>query len=217
MPRFLLPVTLFVLTVWAIFLPENASAKESSAIVLVALGDSLTAGYGLPPKDSFPYQLNQALKKKKYHVQVRGAGVSGDTSAAGLARLDWSVRKDASAVIVEFGGNDALRGISPQQTYQNMRTIIERLQKRNIPILLAGMQAPRNLGKKYKTSFDDIFPRLAREYDLVYYPFFLKDVAGKPDLNISDRIHPNREGIAVIVRNIMPYVEKLIQRVNRKN
>jgi acyl-CoA thioesterase-1 len=145
---------------------------------------------------------------------VRNGGVSGDTSAGGRARLDWVLSPTTSAVIVELGANDMLRGISPSLTQKNLEAILIDLQKRQLPVLVAGMMAAPNLGPAYARRFNPIYQKLAEKYDAVYYPFFLDGVAGDRALNLSDGIHPNRDGVAVIVKNISPSVEKLLARIN---
>jgi len=146
---------------------------------------------------------------------VQNAGVSGDTSAGGLARLDWSIPSSASAVIVELGANDALRGVPPEVTRQNLTQIIETLKARGLTILLAGMYAPPNLGLAYANRFNPIYPELAKKYDLIYYPFFLDGVASIKSLNLADGIHPNADGIQIIVQRILPKAEQLIGRINK--
>ena len=187
--------------------------SDAHTVHLVALGDSLTAGYGLNPRDGFTAQLEAALTAKGHRVRVHNGGVSGDTSAGGLARLDWAVGREAQAVIVELGANDMLRGLSPKVTEKNLRQIIEKLQARGLEVMLAGMLAAPNLGPSYGEAFNGLYPRLAKQYGLVFYPFFLNGVAGDPRLNLGDRIHPNRDGIAVIVKNILPTVEELLARI----
>jgi len=189
------------------------SQNSDKTAHLVALGDSLTAGYGLAPQDGFTAQLQAALAAKGYKVTVHNGGVSGDTSAGGLARLDWAVGPEAQAVIVELGANDMLRGLPPQMTEENLRRIIEKLQARGLKVMLAGMLAAPNLGPGYGDAFNNLYPRLAKQYGLVFYPFFLDGVAGDPRLNLGDRIHPNAQGIAVIVEKILPTVEKLLARI----
>ena len=179
---------------------------------LLVLGDSLTAGYGLPLELAFPAQLEAALKKQGHNVQVINAGISGDTSAGGLARLEWSLADRPDIAIVELGANDALRGLSPQQTRDNLAAILSRLKKAHIPVILAGMKAPRNLGENYYNSFDQIYSALAKEYQVVFYPFFLEGVAGDPQLNQSDGMHPNNAGVKIIVKRILPLVETLLKK-----
>ena len=182
---------------------------------IVALGDSLTAGYQLAPGDGFVPQLQAALDARGHHVIIYNAGVSGDTSAGGLARLDWSIGEGTDAVILELGANDALRGLPPKGTRDNLRQIIERITQRGIPVLLAGMYAPPNLGSSYANHFNTIYPDLATTYDLIFDRFFLEGVAGKKNLNLADAIHPNAQGIHIIVRRILPKVEQLIEQTKQ--
>jgi acyl-CoA thioesterase-1 len=192
------------------------SHAQAKPIRIVAFGDSLTAGYRLEPADAFPAQLQKALRERGYSVEIINAGVSGDTTAAGLERFDWAIPDNVDAAIVELGANDALRGIDPGVARHNLQDILHRLQARKIAVLLAGMRAPRNLGEDYIKRFDAMFPDLAQERGLLLYPFFLDGVALQPDLSLDDGLHPNGKGVAVIVRNIMPVVEELIARVKAK-
>jgi acyl-CoA thioesterase-1 len=185
-------------------------AAHSDDLKLVVLGDSLSAGYQLGPEEGFPEQLKKALGEKGYQVDVVNAGVSGDTSTGGLARLDWSVGADTDAVIVELGANDALRGIEPTITRKNIEEITQRLKERGVEVLLAGMLAPRNLGQEYADAFDPIYADVAKAHDALLYPFFLEGVALNPDLNLSDGMHPNADGVGIIVENILPKVEELL-------
>jgi acyl-CoA thioesterase I len=185
-------------------------AVQSADLKLVVLGDSLSAGYQLAPEEGFPEQLQKALDEQGHSVDVVNAGVSGDTTSGGLSRLDWSVGTDTDAVIVELGANDALRGLSPEFTRKNLEDITMRLRERGIEVLLAGMLAPRNLGPEYGDAFDPIYADIARENDALLYPFFLKGVALDPDLNLSDGMHPNADGVAVIVEKILPKVNELL-------
>lgn len=180
---------------------------------IVALGDSLTAGLGLPAEAAFPARLAAALKAKGIAATIVNAGVSGDTASGGLGRLDWSVPQDTEAVILELGANDALRGIDPAVTKTALASILKKLEDRQIAVLLAGMRAPRNLGPDYVNAFDAIYPALASTHPVVFYPFFLDGVAGDPKLNQGDGLHPNAAGVDVIVARIMPRVEQLIARV----
>ena len=189
------------------------TAKAPREITLVAFGDSLTAGLGVAPDMAFPVQLEKALEAKGYRVRVINAGVSGDTTAAALARLDWAVPKDADAVIVEFGANDALRGLLPARARANLDAILTRLKQKGVAVLLTGMLAPRNLGPEYTRAFDGIYAKLAEKHDVPLYPFFLEGVAGNRALNQPDGLHPNAKGVAVIVENIRPAVEALLDRV----
>ena len=192
--------------------PSPARA-EATPIVLVALGDSLTAGYGLGPGEGFVPQLQAALSARGHNVHVRNGGVSGDTSTGGLARLDWAVGPDTQAVILELGANDMLRGIAPDVTRANLTAIIKRLQARNIEVMLAGMLAAPNLGEAYAARFNPIYPQLAEQFGPVFYPFFLDGVAGQRGLNLADGIHPNAQGIGVVVDNMLPSVERLLAQV----
>jgi acyl-CoA thioesterase-1 len=195
----------FVVAAWLAAAP--AAAKP---VTIVALGDSLTAGLGLFPGESFPEQLQAALKAKGEDVTVTNAGVSGDTATDGLARLEWSVPADADIVIVELGANDALRGIDPALTRKALAEILQKLDARHQRVLLAGMLAPRNLSDSYGKAFDAIYPDLAREYGVALYPFFLDGVATDPALNQGDGMHPTAAGVTKIVGLILPYVEKLV-------
>lgn len=177
---------------------------------ILALGDSLTAGYGLDAGKSFPDKLQEALKAKGHDVNIINAGVSGDTAAQGAARLDWALTSDVKAVIIELGANDALRGLEPAQTEASLRLILDTLKKKNLPSLILGMKAPPNLGADYQAKFDGIYPKLAKEYGAALYPFYLDGVAANADLNQADGIHPNEKGLAIIVPKILPYAEALL-------
>ena len=184
-----------------------ASAPASAQTVrLLAFGDSLTHGYGLPDGDTFPDQLEAALQADGYDIEVLNAGVSGDTTAGGLARVDWALFDAPDAVLVALGANDFLRGIDPATSRDNLAGILDRLQAEGVPALLAGMYAPRNLDETYTTAFDGMYPDLAEAYDVPLYPFFLNGVALVPDLNQDDGIHPNAAGVAVIVDQMAPFV-----------
>ncbi|MCP3871229.1 MAG: arylesterase [Gammaproteobacteria bacterium] len=191
------------------------AASDASHPRLMAFGDSLTAGFGLPPADSFPSQLEQALKAENQLVEVLNAGVSGDTTSGGLARLDWALSDNPDLIIVALGANDSLRGVDPAITRANLSAILEKLQNRQIPVLLAGIYAPPNLGRQYGKSFNSIYPDLAERYDIPLYPFFLDGVVSDPSLNQQDGIHPNQEGVAVIVGRILPHVMRLIEEWKR--
>ena len=185
-----------------------AAAKESRLLVL---GDSLTSGWGLAAGDAFPAQLERALRAAgREDVRVVGAGVAGDTTAGGRARLGWSLADRPDAAIVELGANDGLRGIDPASSYDNLDAILAELKRRKIPVLLAGMYAPPNLGSEYGAAFNGIYPRLAERHGVHLYPFFLEGVAVEPGLNQPDGIHPNPAGVAVIVERILPYVMKVL-------
>ena len=187
---------------------ETCSDKK-----LVVLGDSLVAGYGLGPGEAFPEQLGKALEGEGINLKIINAGVSGDTSTGGLARLDWSIGEDASAVIVELGANDALRGITPEATRKNIEQIIIKLKAKDIKVLLAGMMAPPNMGPAYGKAFNRIYQELAHAHDILLYPFFLDGVAAQPKLNQADGIHPTKEGVSEIVKRFMPAAKKLISQI----
>ena len=186
---------------------DTANART---IQLVGLGDSLMAGYQLPPGDGFPAKLEATLKAKGLDIAVADAGVSGDTTSGGLSRIDWSVPDGTDGVILELGANDALRGIPPEQTEKNLETMIERLKERKIPIFLAGMLAPPNMGPDYAEKFNPIYKRLADKYQLALYPFFLDGVAAQAGLQLSDGMHPNPKGVDVMVERILPAVIKFV-------
>ncbi len=192
------------------------SFAAETPVRIVALGDSLTAGFGLPAEAAFPVRLERSLKAKGHAVTIENAGVSGDTASGGLSRLDWSVPDGTDAVIVELGANDALRGIDPKVTRGALEKIVQRLKERGIAVLLAGMRAPPNMGAEYGRAFDAIYGDLADKYELVLYPFFLDQVAADRALNQGDGIHPTAAGVDVIVREITPRVEELIARVKAK-
>lgn len=185
-------------------------APQNKTTHIVALGDSLTAGYMLPPGAGFPEQLTKALVAKGYSVKVTNAGVSGDTSSGGLARLDWAMNPETDLLILELGSNDALRGIDPAVTRSNLGEIITRAKAQGVHVLIAGMLAPPNMGEDYAADFNPIFEDLAREHKTALYPFFLDGVAANPDLNLADGMHPTEEGVAIIVERILPTVETLI-------
>ena len=205
---------LLTILVVALLLAPHRIEAGPRAPVIVALGDSLTAGLGLPQDQAFPAQLEAALRARGHDVTVVNAGVSGDTASAALARLDWALPEDASAVIVELGGNDALQGVRPAGTKQALANIIEELQVKGLPVLLAGMEAPRNMGKDYVEEFRAIYADLAAQYDVVFYPFFLEGAALTDGMMQGDGIHPSAKGIAAIVENILPKVEELLARAN---
>lgn len=188
-----------------------APADAQKRARLLILGDSLTAGYGLPKTQAFPARLEAALREAGLETTVIDAGVSGDTSAGGLARLDWAIGDPPpDFAIVELGANDGLRGLSPKAMEANLDAILSRLNARRVRVLLAGMRAPRNLGREYAEEFDGVFARLAQKHGVALYPFFLEGVATDPAFNQGDGIHPNAAGVDLIVRNILPYVKQLI-------
>lgn len=177
---------------------------------IVALGDSLTAGYLLPADAAFPSVLQRELRARGVKVEIVNAGVSGDTASGGLERLDWSVPEGTDGVIVELGANDALRGLDPAVTRKALDEIVTRLKARGVAVMLAGMLAPRNLGADYAKAFDAIYPDLAARHGVPLYPFFLDGVAGDPRLNLQDGVHPNAQGVEVITRRILPTVEAFV-------
>jgi acyl-CoA thioesterase-1 len=188
-----------------------ASGAGPIPVRILALGDSLTAGYGLADlKDSFPQQLQRALNAKGHAVTILPGGVSGDTTTGGLNRLEWSLSDKPDAVIVELGANDALRAVDPALTDKNLRAIVARLQRDHIPVLLAGMLAPPNLGRDYADRFNAIYPKLAKDTGVLFYPFFLDGVAANPALNQADHMHPTPAGVTIIVGRMLPTAEKLV-------
>ncbi len=193
----------------------TAGQAQEKPVKILALGTSLTQGYGLPPGTEFTVQLQAALKRAGIAATVINAGVSGDTSAGGLARLDWSLADKPDAAIIELGSNDMLRGLPPAQTEKNLRAILTRLKAAKVKVLLTGMKAQRNLGAEYVKSFDGIYPRLAKEFDVLFYPFMLDGVALNPKLNQADRIHPNPEGVKVMVARMLPLVKKLASQTGK--
>jgi len=203
---------LFLITILTVS-SSFANSTASKSVVILAFGDSLTAGYGLERDDSFPRQLENSLATSGYPVTVINSGVSGDTSAGGLARLEWALAGNPQIVLVELGANDALRGLDPAQTYDNLDQILVRLKKAGCRIVFAGMRAPRNLGLDYTFEFDQIYPNLADRHDLYFYPFFLEGVAADPGLNQADGIHPNAEGVRVVVKGIQPLVVKAVEEI----
>lgn len=189
------------------------SSAGAKTIKLVAFGDSLTAGFGLQPAEGFTAQLQEALQEKGHNVVVINAGVSGDTTSGGRSRMAWSVAPDTDAVILELGANDMLRGIPVSVVRDNLDFMVKTFRQNNVPLLLAGMRAAPNLGEVYTTAFDAIYPDLANRYGVLFYPFFLEGVAGSATLNQPDGLHPTTEGIALIVKRILPHVETLIGQV----
>ncbi|NBJ10304.1 arylesterase [Microvirga arsenatis] len=200
----------------ALIAPLAPAQAQGRPIRLVAFGDSLTAGYGLPQEAAFPVVLERALKARGHSVEIANAGVSGDTTSGGLDRLDWSVPDGTDGVILELGANDMLRGLDPAGIRRNLEAIVERLKARNIPVMLAGMYATRNLGPDYIAKFDPIHQEIAKKHDLVLYPFFLDGVAGDRSLNLPDGIHPTAKGIEIIVGRILPTVESFLARIAQR-
>jgi acyl-CoA thioesterase-1 len=190
-----------------------SASAWAAPVKILALGTSLTQGYGLPPGTEIPVVLQAELKKKGIDATVINAGVSGDTSAGGLSRLAWSLAGHPNAAIVELGSNDALRGIDPASTERNLSAILAQLTVKHIPVLLLGMRAPKNFGPEYERKFNAIYPKLAHQYNVLLYPFVLDGVALNPKLNQADGIHPNATGVKIIVGKMMPDVLKLLAQV----
>ena len=204
----------------ALVLVPQFTLAAGQPVRILALGDSLTAGYGVPDGDAFPTVLEHALKARGLDVSVINAGVSGDTSAGGLARLDWSLedaKNPPSAAIVELGANDGLRGLPVDEMAKNLDAILARFKARGIPVLLTGMKAPRNYGEAYARNFDAVFPQLAKKYGVLFYPFFLDGVVLNTNLLQADGLHPNPMGVDVIVKNITPMVVRLVQQAKEKH
>jgi acyl-CoA thioesterase I len=199
----------------AVMAVSSAFASDRP-VKIVALGDSLTAGYQLPASDAFPARLERALRAKGLAVEIANAGVSGDTSTGGLSRLDWSVPEGTDAVILELGANDVLRGIEPKVTRAALDQIIGKLKQRGVEVLLSGMLSPPNMGPEFAQAFNAIFPELAEKHGVAFYPFFLDGVAANAKLNLADGMHPNAAGVDEIVRRILPKVEALVARVRAK-
>jgi acyl-CoA thioesterase-1 len=193
------------------------AAAEERAVRIVALGDSLTAGLGLPVNAAFPARLAAALKARGIAAEIVDAGVSGDTAANGLTRLDWAVPDQTDGVIVALGGNDMLRGTDPKVTREALEGILRRLGERKIPVLLAGMRAAPNLGADFGKRFEAIYPELAEKYGALLHPFILEGVAGEAKLNQRDGIHPSAAGVEKMVAGIMPKVEELVMRIRTQN
>lgn len=195
---------------------KTLAATPANEIVIVAFGDSLTAGFQLPPEAAFPVQLEKALQARGHKVKVLNAGVSGDTAGDGFARLDWALPDNADGVILELGANDALRGIPVAETAKALTGILDRLKERKLEVLIAGMQAPRNWGADYAEAFTTMYGELAQKYGTLLYPFFLDGVAMDRSLNLRDGLHPTEQGVARVVERIMPSVEALIRRIEAK-
>jgi acyl-CoA thioesterase-1 len=205
------PVALLGL-LWLASLPSAAAHETSKPPVIVALGDSLTAGLGVPVQEAYPAQLERRLRKAGYPHRVINAGVSGDTTAGGVQRVDLVLALHPSIVIVEFGANDGLRGLPLSQTRTNLAAMLDRLRSAKVQVILAGMKLPPNYGPEYTEEFAAIFPDLARTYGATLMPFFLDGVATKPQLNQADDLHPTAEGYSVIVDRIWPLLEPLLKR-----
>jgi acyl-CoA thioesterase-1 len=214
--RILLSIVLAVFVASPVLAQTRPAAKVTPGPVrILALGTSLTQGYGLPPGTEIPVQLQAALKAAGINATVINAGVSGDTSADGLSRLDWALAEKPDAAILELGSNDMLRGLPPEHTEKNLRGILAKLKAAKIPVLLCGMGAQRNLGPEYVKRFDGIYPKLAKEYGVLFYPFMLEGVALKRELNQPDGMHPNPAGVKVIVNRMLPLVRQLVAQVKK--
>ncbi len=193
-----------------LFLGQVSDAAAAPTRVLM-LGDSLTAGFGLPVADSLPAQLEAALKRQGLDIAILNGGVSGDTTAGGLARLDWALADNPAFALVALGANDALRGLSPEKAFENLDVIITKLKAKGVKVMVLGMVAPPNLGRDYGDRFAGIFPRLAEKHRVPLYPFLLDGVALDPKLNQADGIHPNADGVKIIVGRIAPLVKRLLE------
>ncbi|MBP1852287.1 acyl-CoA thioesterase-1 [Rhizobium halophytocola] len=194
-----------------------ASGAAAATVKLVGFGDSLMAGYQLAPDEGLPQQLQAKLRDAGQDIEIANAGVSGDTTADGLARLDWSVPDGTDGVILELGANDALRGLSPEQTEKNLEAMITRLKERRIAIYLVGMLAPPNMGADYEKRFNEIYPRLAKSHDLPLYPFVLDGVVTHAALQLSDGMHPNAKGVAVMVERMLPSLDKFLGTISKES
>lgn len=194
----------------------TVTAASAQPLTILALGDSLTAGYGLQPSDAFPVKLESALRARGHDVRVINAGVSGDTALDGASRLDWALAEPVDAAIVELGANDALRGLPVPQAEAALDQVLGRLADKKVPVLLAGMRAPPNLGPEYQAQFDGMYERLAARHGARLYPFFLEGVAADPGLNQADGMHPNPAGVDVIVTRMLPDVEQLLAQASKK-
>tara|TARA_E500000331_G_scaffold229947_1_gene220143 strand:- start:4041 stop:4700 length:660 start_codon:yes stop_codon:yes gene_type:complete len=196
---------------WLHILMAAAAPVFAETFRILALGDSLTAGYGLSKDDAFTMQLERALKAGKLNVKVINGGVSGDTSAGGLARLGWALTDEPQLILIELGANDGLRGLDPRETERNLDSIISQSKKAGLTVVLSGMRAPPNLGREYVSEFNTIFTRLASKHDITLDPFFLSGVVAIPELNQDDAIHPNAKGVAIIVKRLAPLLKGLIE------
>ncbi|CCQ75552.1 multifunctional arylesterase:lysophospholipase protein [Magnetospira sp. QH-2] len=186
---------------------------QAETLRILALGDSLTAGYGLAEKDAFTFQLEKALKARGHDIRVINAGVSGDTTAGGKTRIGWLLSDNPHVVLLELGANDGLRGLDPALTEANLDSIIHTALKKGARVLLVGMRAPPNLGPDYAVEFDPLYGRLAEKHGVVLQPFFLEGVVARPELNQNDGIHPNGEGVRLVVQGLLPYMEKVLAEI----
>lgn len=200
----------------ALFAGLSSAKAQEKAINLVGFGDSLMAGYQLAPSESYTAQLEAALKAKGHNVIIANAGVSGDTTSGGLSRIDWSVPDGTDGVILELGANDALRGIAPEQSEKNLDAMLLRLKERGIPVMLAGILAPPNMGGDYAEKFNPIYKRLADKYSVPLYPFFLDGVTTVPGMQLEDGMHPNAKGVAVMAERSLPMVEAFLGEIRSR-
>jgi acyl-CoA thioesterase-1 len=205
-------VLLAVMLITLLSAAMPVQAQNQAPIKLLVFGDSLVAGYALPPDAAYPAQLEKALKAKGLNVTTINAGVSGDTTAAAASRLDWALADKPTHVIVELGANDMLRGLAPEQARANLDGILTKLKQANLPVMLMGMLAAPNLGADYGRRFNSIYPDLAAKHGVPLYPFFLDGVAGEAKLNLSDGIHPTQEGVAIIVERTLPHILRFLGR-----
>ncbi len=203
-------VLLAVMLITLLSAAMPVQAQNQAPIKLLVFGDSLVAGYALPPDAAYPAQLEKALKAKGLNVTTINAGVSGDTTAAAASRLDWALADKPTHVIVELGANDMLRGLAPEQARTNLDGILTKLKQANLPVMLMGMLAAPNLGADYGRRFNSIYPDLAAKHGVSLYPFFLDGVAGEARLNLSDGIHPTQEGVAIIVERTLPHILRFL-------
>ena len=203
--------TLVLALIVGVYFVVGVGAAHANEKIVLALGDSLTAGFGLTTSSGFVAQLEIRLVQSGVNAQVIDGGVSGDTSAGGLARLDWLFVDTPDLVIVELGANDGLRGLDPTATMANIEAIVLRVKERGAKVLLTGMQAPPNMGEEYAREFNGIYEAVARKYKIVLFPFFLEGVAAQPHLNQIDGIHPNADGVKLIVEKILPFVTALLE------
>ncbi len=207
--------TIKMFAVALLFTAIKIQTALANDYTILAFGDSLTAGYGLEQEQGFTRQLEQKLNQQGHNIIVINGGVSGDTTSGGLSRLEWVLSSaNPDLVIVELGANDALRGITPAITRANMDKILSILEEAKVKTLVAGMIAPPNMGGEYGIRFNRIFPELAQKYNNDLYPFFLEGVAGNPELNQSDAMHPNSEGVSIIVKNIIPHILKSLEKIH---
>ena len=206
--RFAAAVNSLLTVLFLVLLPVFQAHAQSATVKIAVLGDSLAAGFGVRPAESFPARLEAALKAQGRNVTVLNHGVSGDTTAGGLDRIDWMLADKPDIVLVELGGNDALRGTDPKVTEKNLTAIVEKLKAAGVTVWLAGMLAPRNLGSDYVTAFDGLYKRIAEKYQVPLYPFILDGVAQDPSFIQADGIHPNPKGAQVVADKLLPFITK---------